>query len=45
MAAPRIKPTFDDDLRALEASDVPLEWIDGEIYARDAQRQAPRLSP
>ena len=37
MAGPRIKPTFDDYLRALEASDVPLEWIGGEIYARDAQ--------
>ncbi len=37
MAGPRIKPTFDDYLRALEASDVPLEWIDGEIYPRDAQ--------
>ncbi len=37
MAGPRSKPTFDDYLRALEASDVPLEWIGGEIYARDAQ--------
>ena len=37
MAAPRVKPTFDDYIRALEASDVPLEWIAGEIYARDAQ--------
>lgn len=37
MAGARIKPTFDDYLRALEASDVPLEWIGGEIYARDSQ--------
>ena len=37
MAAPRVKPTFGDYIRALEASDVPLEWIGGEIYARDAQ--------